>query len=208
MTIGLDIGHSTVKVAATNTQGQAVRIIFPSVVCPAITISDDAERRRAAEETVMIDGRLYFFGDTALTQGGASATTGLSEDWIAQSEHAVLLLGALRKAAAAGVAMDQPMLVLGLPTHLFARQRDRLKDTVSRLVATRDTRILPQAMGPYQAVMLTANGAAAPDRSMADESWGVVEVGHFTTDFGLIQRGRWVEKASGVCPGARVAAST
>lgn len=66
--------------------------------------------------------------------------------------------------------------------------------------------VLPQAMGPYQAVMLAANGMPAPDRNMADESWGVVEVGHFTTDFGLIQRGRWVEKASGVCPGARVAA--
>jgi plasmid segregation protein ParM len=41
---------------------------------------------------------------------------------------------------------------------------------------------------------------------MMDESWGVIEVGYYSTDFMLMQRGRWVEKASGSCAGVRVAA--
>lgn len=65
---------------------------------------------------------------------------------------------------------------------------------------------MPQAMGAYQAAMLMVHGAPSPERRLTGESWGVIEVGHFTTDFMLVQRGRWVEKASGVCSGARVAA--
>lgn len=204
--IGLDIGHSAVKVAATLPSGKAVRVMFPSVICREFKISDDTERARAAAETVHVGNRAFFFGETARTQGGTSITTGLSEDWIDTPEHAALLLGAWRKIVEAGVATDDVMLVLGLPTHLFGRQRDCLRENVGTHLQVKDIKVMPQAMGPYQATMLLQNGTPNPGRQFTGESWGVVEVGHFTTDFMLVQRGRWVEKASGVCSGARVAA--
>lgn len=202
-TVGLDIGHSSVK-ASCNGAGGIVHKLIPSVVCPAFLISDEAEAKRAAAETVIVGGRSFFVGDTARIQGGNSVSTGLSEDWIDTPEHAALLLGALAKIRTSGINMNRPDLVMGLPTHLFLRQKDRLKEIVTRYIEVNSIRVIPQPMGPYQAFMLSPEGM--PARLMTKESWGVVEVGYFTTDFMLIQDGRWMEKASGVCSGVRVAA--
>lgn len=204
--IGLDIGHSAVKVAALGPDRKPVRFLFPSAACPAFAISDDAERARSMLETVLVGDRRFFFGDTARTQGGRSVATGLSESWIETPEHAALLLGAWRKLKLSGVSQANTMLMLGLPTHLYSRQREVLKETVSQNLEVAEVKVLPQAMGPYQAMMLSGSGAPLHGRDMANESWGVVEVGHFTTDFTLVAKGRWVEKASGACSGARVAA--
>lgn len=97
--------------------------------------------------------------------------------------------------------------MVGLPTHLYRRQRNTLRDIVKHHVDVGELQIIPQAMGPYHAVMLAANGMPAPDRNMADEAWGVVEVGHFSTDFMVMKKGRWIQEASDVCSGARVAAA-
>ena len=208
--VGLDVGHSAVKIALLTKAGVATRVLFPSVVCPAMHISDDAERNRAARETVAFGARHYFFGETAQVQSGARiGPTGLNEKWIFSPEHAVLLLGAWRRAQEAfGGPIEDPMLVLGLPTHLFASQRDALKSLVEAHLPVKaiNTKVMPQSMGPYQTFMLSADGTPVAGRTMGAESWGVVEVGHYTTDFGLIARGRWVEQASGTCAGVHVAA--
>ena len=207
--LGMDIGHSAVKIAMTNAAGTPVRAIFPSVVCPAVEISDDAERSRASQEAVHVDGRSYFIGETATLQGRRSAVTGLNEHWISSPEYAALLLGAWRSAARlVGAPLADPMLVMGLPTHLFTRQRDALKQIVARHLPVKaiNLRVMPQSIAPYQLAMFTPAGTPLPDRQMGQESWGVVEVGYFTSDFCLVQDGRWIEKASGTCPGVRVAA--
>lgn len=204
--IGLDLGHSAVKISATDHKGEALRITFPSVVSTAIPLSGDIERTLAAEETITVGTRGYFFGDTARLQGGSSVISGLSENWITTPEHTVLLLGALRKLAAAGIDVVKPLLVLGLPTNLFRRQRDQLKALVTHHLPDAEVFVIPQGIAPYHAVMLAPHGGPAPDRHIARESWGVIEVGHFTTDFMLVKEGRWIEHGSGVCSGARVAA--
>jgi len=204
--IGHDIGHSAVKTTAISKTGSIVKLLIPSVVCSAFSISDEAEAKRAEAETVVIDGRAFFIGDTARTQGGSSVSSGLTEDWIDSPEHAALLVGSLNKLANHGVDTSNPDLVLGLPTHLFTRQKARLAEIVRRNVTANDIKIIPQSMGPYYEFMLTADGLPAQGRSVDSESWGVVEIGYFTTDFMLVQEGRWVERASGVCSGVRVAA--
>jgi len=79
--VGFDIGHSSVKISCF-VNGAKHDIIFPSVATPAFTISDENEERRASDETVVVNGKSYFFGKTALIQGGLSCSTGLSENWI------------------------------------------------------------------------------------------------------------------------------
>lgn len=203
-TIGLDIGHSTVKASAAGPRG-VVQVILPSIVCPALRISDEAEAERAAKETVSVEGRQFFVGETAGIQGGGTVI-GLSEDWIETAEHAALLMGGLNALDIAGVDVKRPHLIMGLPTHLYSRQKARLKEIVARYVDTSSIRVIPQPLGPYQALMLNPAGFPSGDRAMSKESWGVVEVGYFTTDFMLVRNGRWVERASGVCAGVRVAA--
>ena len=68
--IGLDIGHSAVKIACYSQDEKERHLLFPSIAVPAFSISDDGEARRAARETVMVGSRAYFFGETARTQGG------------------------------------------------------------------------------------------------------------------------------------------
>lgn len=201
--IGLDIGHSATKVACYTPDGKERHLIFPSIAVPAFTISDDGEARRAARETVLVGSRPYFFGETARTQGGTA--TGLSEDWVDTPEHMALLKGAIKRVRDDAGLPDDAMLVMGLPTTLFSRQRDRLKQLAGE-VHKGEVKVVPQPFAPFQMLMLDSQGNQSTVRSMMSESWGVVEVGYYSTDFMLMQRGRWVEKASGSCAGVRVAA--
>lgn len=201
--IGLDIGHSAVKVAVSDPKGKRHFLTIPTAVCQAIRISDEAEAERAAKETVRVGNIDYFIGDTAVVQGGANVTSGLSEDWVSTPEHTALMIGSYQKALAlAGV--EQPKLVLGLPTHLYSRQKDKLREVAISALGVDNFRVVPQPMGPYFEAMFDEKGV--PASAVNEESWGVIEIGYFTTDFMLMMGGRWVEKASGTCAGARVAA--
>src|SRR5665647_2718693 len=100
------MGHSTVKISCFF-DGVKHDIIFPSVATPAFTISDESEERRAAEETVIVNGRPYFFGRTALVQGGLSGSTGLSENWVGTPEYEALMRGGFKKIRALGIDPDE-----------------------------------------------------------------------------------------------------
>ena len=203
--IGLDIGHSAVKVSVSSPKGEVHHFLVPTAVCRAVKISDEAEAERSAKATVTINGIDYFIGETAIIQGGANVTTGLSEDWINTPEHTALMLGAFKKAQKLS-GVEQPKVVLGLPTHLYARQKEKLLEVAASIlrINSSNIRVVAQPSGPYLEAMLDEKGA--PASAVNEEAWGVVEIGYFTTDFMLMKNGRWVEKASGGCSGARVAA--
>ena len=111
--IGFDIGHSTVKISCF-ADGVKHDIIFPSVATPAFTISDENEQRRAIEETVVINGKPYFFGKTALIQSGLSGSTGLSESWIDTPEYEALMRGGLKKIRALDINPDECVIVMAI----------------------------------------------------------------------------------------------
>ena len=203
--IAVDIGHSGVKVS-TEADGKVVKLAIPSFVCPAFSLSDEGEQRRAGKETVIFQDRPYFFGETARIQGQMKSPVGTYDDWIETPAHAVLLLGAIKKAAAAGADVTHPILVLGLPTHLFSQQKQPLKEVVARLMQTAHTMVMPQPVGPYQAMMLDEYGFSVPSRNASSQSWGVIDVGYYTTDFLVVHKGRMVEDAMGSCGGMRKAA--
>ena len=87
--ISLDVGHSAVKVKAM-ADGRREQIIFPSVVTPAFDISEEGAAKAAALETVQVRDRSFFFGRTAVVQGGAEVETGMSEEWIHDHAHHAL----------------------------------------------------------------------------------------------------------------------
>lgn len=204
--IGIDIGHSTVKLSYS-LNGEKHTMIFPSVAIPAFTITDEAEAARAAKETVMVGETNFFFGDTALFQSAGIAASGLVDDWIEKPEHMALLLGALKKLADAGVNIEESVLCLGLPTNLNARFKDRLKELVASVVKTDTVMVMPQAVAPYQGIILDEDGFPVDGgRKLLEESWGVVEVGYYTSDFMLIDKGRFYQGGEGACKGVHVAA--
>lgn len=203
--IGFDIGHSTVKISFS-VEGVRREIIFPSVATPAFSISDENEARRAAEETVDIKERPYFFGNTALIQGGLSGSTGLSEGWIETPEYETLMRGGFKKLRALGIEPDECTIVMGLPTSLHSRQKATLKQMASQCTKGR-VMVMPQSLAPYHGFMLDEDGNPSPTRSMESEAWAVVEVGYFTTDIMLMQAGgTWIEKAAGCSRGVALAA--
>ncbi len=205
--VGMDIGHSAVKTRATTSDGRTFEFLSPSVVCQAFPISDEAEQRRAAEETVEIKGREFFIGETARIQGGGGVS-GLSEDWIDTPEHLALIKGAIKRVGKISGVDEKIDLVMGLPTHLHSRQKDRLKEIVSD--AAPDIgfiKVIPQSMGPYYGLMIGQDGQPSKEHDKNSESWGVVEVGYFSTDFMMAKNGRWAEEGSNQdsCPGVRAA---
>jgi len=203
--IGLDIGHSAVKVVGVS-GGRRKTAVFPSQVSGAFHISDEQERRVAEMDTVSVGGVKYFTGETARIQGGSNVVVGLSDDWIESPQHEALLLSALGKMRREGVSLeDGGILVLGLPSSLYDRQKDTLRKLAERHVKA-DIKVLRQPMGGYYTAMLNEHGAIQEGRSMKDDSFGVVDIGYYTTDFMLVIGGHHVERGVDSSDGMRMAA--
>ena len=203
--VGLDIGHSATKITFDAKDGAVERAFFPSLACPARALRDDGEAAMAQIETVHVDGRAYFTGETAQLQGSLAMSTGLFSDWISTKEHAALLLRA--RAIVDQIAGDgERIYCLGLPVASFAEQRENLRRIAGQYLGGAATiRIAPQPVAGYSAHMLTRDGVPQALRAATEESWAIVDVGHYSSDFILMQNGRWIEAASGGCAGMRTA---
>jgi plasmid segregation protein ParM len=58
-----------------------------------------------------------------------------------------------------------------------------------------------QADAPLQWLAIQGNGALNTQRDLDNEAWGVIEIGHYTTDFALSERGSMMEYAVASCAG-------
>ena len=204
--IGFDVGRSSVKIVAAR-DGVRQELLFPSAVCPAFTINDERGAARAAAETVFVDGRHFFIGETALLQGGDDLSGGLRDDWVYSDQHAALFLGGLKKLHSTGmVGIDTALIVVGLPGALYASQKAGLGQALGKLVPRAEIRVMPQPMGPYQELVFTADGQENRSVNADDDSYAVIEVGQYTTDFALLLHGHTIENAFGSCDGMRIAA--
>lgn len=204
--IGLDVGHSAVKMTFDN-GGSVGRYMFPSVAAPAISISNSDEAERAARETVTVRGREYFVGDTAAIQARGKVAAGLTREWIQSHEHMALIAHAHQLATESADQYKNRVVVLGLPVTEFDARRDPLKEIATEIFgADTQVRVMPQPMGTYQTIMLNRRGMPAPGRAMHEESWGVIDVGYYSTDIMVLVQGRWVEAGSGGGPGIYLAA--
>jgi plasmid segregation protein ParM len=211
LSIAIDGGHSMFKVRAASLASPDRRFSFhiPTVVMPAIALTNEQTRQKAELETVELDDRRYFFGETALRQGRSEVFTGQNTDWIESPQHDVLVLGAWRKAMQAfGSSPARVHLVMGLPAKFVGPQRDTLRKRITALLTPR---LLPgqtlrvmvqsQADAPLQWLSIQSNGCLAPQRDLDNEAWGVIEIGHYTTDFALSDRGAMMEYAAVSCAG-------
>ena len=206
--IGLDIGRSSVKAVTRTRNGNGPhKLAFPAVVANAFDISTESEQTRAAIETVTINERSYFYGDTAAIQTRADIDSGLRDDWIFTDEHKALFLGAIKRLKHEGLdRSDEALVVVGLPGKLFSNQKAQLRESLKSVFPKGSIVVMPQPLGPYQTMVFNSNGTESDELDKKGDSWGVIEVGHYTTDFCKTVQGRVVESGFGSCQGMSVAA--
>ncbi|MBY0234167.1 MAG: ParM/StbA family protein, partial [Burkholderiaceae bacterium] len=188
---------------------------FPTVVRSWSSIANEETARKAQVDTVEVNGKKFFVGVTAQRQGQADSFSGQTRDWIETDQHDALLISAWNRANAilAKNEMGEPdqiSLVLGLPASYYADQRDTLRiraaGLLQRLVKPhQDLQIYveSQSRAPLLCVVFDAHGNET-GRGGEDESWGVVEIGQFTTDFTLHDRGQEVDSAASSARGAHM----
>lgn len=202
--IGLDVGHSAVKVSVGNSADE--RTMFPSAAAPAVELSFDPSAAMSARETVRLsDGKKMFIGETAVIQRGKDLFDGLTDDWVDTHEHAALLIGGHDRAIELG-AREDAILVLGLPSKTFAEKKEELVKLAALQLQkpTKDIICIPQ---PYAALMETVlNEDGLPAVDFQDAGWVVIDVGFYTTDFGALECGRWRQEATASSDGVHRAA--
>lgn len=218
ISIGIDLGHSSVKVSVKS--GNKLPLlnsttIFPTVVRNWISIANEETAKKALADTVEVGGKKFFFGVTAQLQGQAENFSGQSRNWIETDQHDALLAGAWMRAKKIlddndQIDPDHVSLVLGLPASYYVDQREPLRKRahgiITRMLAPNQRLqvfIESQSRAPLICVAFDAYGVET-GRAGDDESWGVVEIGHYTTDFTLHDRGQEVNGAASSANGAYV----
>lgn len=200
--IGLDIGHSAVKIAAGEHR------MFPTAATLAVELSTAEDAAAAKGDRVTVNGKDYFVGRTAEIQTNGQLLDGLRDEWIESDEHLALLMSGYRR----GIAMlgtDDVMLVLGLPSRLHNRQQKRLAElaVMHTKLDPEHVRVIPQPLGAYMSAVLDEDGTPLPARSPHDERWGIIDVGYYTADYGLIESGVWSQAGAKSSGGASVIAT-
>lgn len=207
--IAIDVGRSAVKVKAF-AEGKTYDIVFPSVTSPAVRLSDEASAAAAEKDTVKVDDRKFFVGETARLQGGVQTAAGLTADWIETVEYRALLLSAMKRLADQRVpGLVDASIVVGTPAAHYLNQRAKLEDVTQKTIPG-TVKALSQPMGAFLAYFLADTGIPIPDRVQDEEkrirSYAVIDVGYFSTDFLLMREGVHVESKSSSCEGIYVAA--
>lgn len=188
--LALDIGHSAVKIAAgPDSHGLSVAAATPKT--DAASVGRDNTNPL---DTVTVNGQTWLVGDAAIVHSGGRIPDGLADGWIESDQHHALLAGAMRRAChMAGITPTEAIVVLGLPSRLYDKQHRRLAE-IARLHLNLNSDqivVLPQAYGAYMAATLDAEGNPVAEDNPATGRYGVIDVGYYTTDFALLDRGQW-----------------
>lgn len=210
--IGIDLGRSAVKVVAR--QGdRTISFMFPSAVTKAQAVVFDQLVERASRDTVELRGETYWTGDTSLMQNWGSDPVGRNDDWVSGVQHDVLVASALKRLEAEGLEYDpaDAFITLGVPSRVFRDRRDLLRAVRenSAAVLARDgvapkVSVQAQPIGVIACHTLTADGYSQPGRSLEKDSYAVVEIGQFTTDFTAVVKGLPIIEATASCEGVEL----
>jgi plasmid segregation protein ParM len=210
---GVDVGHSAVKVVARlvsprlNSDPEIVRsdsLSFPTACIRAVRLLDAAEQKAAALDSITLDGKDWFVGETAEIHGASPSF--LDDDWIFRTEYAAMLTAAVRRVEiSCGHTAADRTLVLGLPTRLEHHQRDPILKMAQSFLPGWSVRVLPQSKAPLHTILQTEDGRMKPGIDLARENWAVLDIGRYTTDTGAFISGRWAANASSSGPGTKVA---
>lgn len=199
--VGLDVGHSSVKVAWRGKDGEVKHLTFPSVAVPAMTITDRTAAEQAKADTVTVGDRDYFIGETAIHEVGALKVAGLHHRWLDMPEFQALVQGAINKVMADAGKIDS--VTTGLPAAVFREKQSQMRNIVASCTEA-EVRVFTEPNGVAMKYQIDENGKPIKE---ASRSIGVIAIGRYTTDFMAMLGGRWVEEAAGSAGGMSRAAT-
>ena len=224
--IGIDVGHSRVKFGFVygNEPKKRFEDSFPTVVIDYFKHnSDETCAKIEKEDMVELNGKRYFFGDTAQIQGSANTYTGQEKEWIDSVEHDVLILGAWKRVQEQIIKEKNELpsgyvVVLGLPTKFYSSQKDILEERVNKILQSHLMEgqklklvIKPQSEAPLSCLAFNEIGIPTSELSHEDgghrmdrESWGIIEGGYGTTDFTVWYQGQVINRLSDSASGAQI----
>jgi plasmid segregation protein ParM len=209
VSIGLDVGHSAVKIILKIKElpQHDSEFQFPTVIKPFKESANRANKAQSDLDRVDVGGVSYHVGETAKRESQPKEFFSQTKDWIRKVEHDALIKSGFQRAMNKLIGLDiRPNIVsltLGLPS-AYLSQGDELENRAKEILAAEKSRlgiqslqvqVESQSRAPLFTVALDPEGKLT-GRAGPGESWGVVEIGHFTTDFSLFIDGAEVESAS------------
>lgn len=211
--IGLDIGHSQVKVLIANTREKAERkqFSFPTLVSAWQQFSDETTAEKSKEDAVEVNGRRFFVGKTVQVQDNPQAFVGIHADWYSSmsDQYSALTKAAFQKSRR---FIDQGpgeiIVVCGLPASSSLEAKKQVKELTTSLLSplvifgeALKVIVGNQATALINHVIFKEDGALNPDfrfdqtittvevdgetieKDLPASTYGVIEVGFLTTDY-------------------------
>lgn len=217
ISIGIDVGHSRVKYGYALASKPEEHFIdsFPTVVIDYFSHRSPEEKEKIDRySTIELNGKKHIYGETARIQGNISTFIGQTKDWINSTEHDVLILGAwknIHDKLDKDIYIKKYKVTLGLPTKYFASQKDVLLERLKAIIPPLlnkdqevDFYIKAQSEAPLYSVLFNKDGTRNENRNLRYENYGVIEVGHYTTDYTLVYKGEIVDKHSESSEGGKI----
>lgn len=196
--IGLDIGHSAVKMVVKGTH--PFKECFPSFVTKA---GAGVKPVNHELNTVEIDGANYYVGEVARQQRNIhidDTQDGLHERWIESRQYYALAKAAIQKAQMAGNSLDNLFVIHGLAHAHMDSYTDKADAVILNVAPQATTRVLSQPSGAHFRLILDEEGMPAADIDIEemDTSYiAMIDIGFYTSDFIVQQGTSCINPASG-----------
>lgn len=205
LSAGVDIGHSMVKILFATNEDRTRHLSdsFETMVMKAIELSQDSAKAKAEQFTIAYKDNEtgvvedYYFGRSAFVQSNQQEFSNQKSDWFYDKEHDILVLGAWKRIMDRLDAKPETIkLVFGVPTDYFLSERDKVRSHLEGLLrplleSTQklEITIRQQSEAPLLDLLLNKDGTINVDVDLANEEYGVAEVGHFSSDLQKVVEG-------------------
>jgi hypothetical protein len=198
--VGVDVGYGHTKAVSSLCDRP---LTFPSVVgrAEATTYQLDLNGHdhmplRGGVLTGTTDD-VYLYGEPAIRYARLTHQP-RNRDWIRSQPYRVLW-----DAVASELLLPSthPIIVTGLPVRYYSADRAVLEEVVQQVLHGRNIRprliiVVPQPFGSFFDYLLDRHGQLALERN-PDAYRGIIDIGHFTTDFAAVRDCEYIEKGSG-----------
>jgi hypothetical protein len=205
ITLGADVGYGYTKVFSStgcaltfpSVVGRAEARRFRTALAPASQPVQNGSHHAGGQ--VCLNGTTYCYGEEALRYARLTVQP-RDRQWMTSLPYRVLWEAVLEATVPPSAT---PVIVTGLPVSEY-EERERLEVIVrdalmSKGVAQATVRVVPQPFGSFCDWLLADDGTLT-DATLVNSHVGVIDIGHYTTDFAEIAALDYIQRGSGSIP--------
>lgn len=182
---GIDIGRSGVKIMLRHNSRSEQLDVIPPYAMPAIKMHDRDQAKLAERDTVTIAGEPWFFGETAQAEQ-ERADPGNFATWSETPDYESLIAGSMLRIRQQGIDTANMTVIGGLPAEASGERREKVASLMQHYAGEGSTvKIIPQPSGPYFLAQYLH-----PEMKIDQHVTAIIDVGRYSTDFALLNKGR------------------